>query len=597
MSIQARHQLPGLSRGGHSDDRSTAILREAAGDFCALLSRDGRLSRISGRGLAFLGCEGQGAIELRLPDLVVAAEHERLAAACRRCFDDGEDVSMQLEVLRSLLDPVRVALSLHRIAPDAVLVLWRDVALVSGLRAALRQSRDSDALTGLAQRDAFAAMVLAAARDADDPSARRLLVIDFVGWPSLRRALGRAASDAAIAQLARRLDTVLRGFEPLTYSLRVARLQEARMATMFDADGETLEAVLAALQQRLAEAVATDFMSFVPRPRIIVVLLDRIDADRIEGVDPLERAESALEVRMAHVDATPVQVKLSEFALMSGPVLCRALTGAFINGEFDLAWQPVFAVARPVEGAAPGRLGPASMHAFRIELRWVHDGMQVPTTDFVPIAAASGLLGQLSTWAMRVVGATLSQWAQAGTKVRCIAPMTAAQFAQDDLVPSLGAALDRFALPRDDLYIEVDARTLAADPAFAERRLGELRDAGFRMAACGIGAPGGSITDLARWPLALALLDPGCFARAADDEAAGRVAVALLRLLAALGVEVVATGIDDEAQWQWLLAQGAGGEWTCLAAGDALGAAMPAAQAGEWLMPAPAPARAEVAPA
>ncbi len=598
MSIQARHQLPGLSRGGASDDRTTAILRESAGEFCAELSRDGRLQRISERGLAFLGCEGQGAPDLRLRDVVVAAEHDRLDKACRRCFDGGEDVSVQLQVLRSLLDPVAVALSLHRIGAEVALVVWRDVALVSGLRAALRQSRELDGLTGFAHRDAFAAMVLEAARNADDPSARRLLVIDFAGWPTLKRALGRAASHAAIAQLAVRFAAVLRACAPIADSLQLSRLDDARLAACFDADGPTLDGVLASLGRSMPEPLATDYMSVVPRPRLVVVLLDRIDADRTDGGDPLERAEAALEARLRQIDTAPLQVKLSEFALMRGPVLCKALTGAFINGEFDLAWRPVFALdAGATSGPAANPPGPASLYAFKVELSWIHDAMRVPPDDFMPIAAASGLLDRLAAWAMRVVGASLGQWAAAGTQVRCILPMTREQFAADGLLDALSAGFSATGLRREQLHLEVEAASLAADPEFARRRLGELREAGFSMAVNGIGAIGSAFAEVARWPLALATLDAGCLARVADDPGAGRVAVSLLRLLSALGADVVAAGIDDETQLRWLLGEGAGRDWPCLAMGDALGGAMSATQVGDWLghpvRPAAAPADAD----
>ena len=574
MPIHERHQFSGFARANAIDNSAMSLLRETAGDFCADVARSGRLSAISARGLAFIGCEGQRSVELQLSDLVVAADHAAMQDALIRCLSEGVDVRLQVRVLHRLLDPVQAELVLRRTGAEVALVIWNDVTRIASLQLALRQLRDVDQLTAFYHRDAFTERVIEAAGKAEEAEGRYLLVVDFHGWPTIKRALGRIEEANAIRQIAERVRAFVSSQHGAGDPPDLARLADARFAALVQSDDASLDALLAALKGQLALPLASGSMTFSLRPRMVVLWLDKVPNPGSGRIDPLEGAEAALDARLEQIESHPVRLKLSEFALLRGPALCKALNGAFVNGEFDLAWLPVFEI---------GQDGDRRMHSFRIELQWVHDGLQVSPADFLPLASASGLLRDLTSWAMRVVAAKLPEWKREGIETRCIAPLMRGHFAQRGLVEGLGRRFDEAGLDKSSIFLELDAATLGADPDFAQRRLTELKEAGFQMALKDAGGAASAIADLARWPLALVTLDPACMSGVHEDPARATLGLGILQMMAGLEVPVVAAGIDEEAQWAWLLSKGAGREWPCLITGAFAGEAMTAARAGEWL--------------
>lgn len=566
MPIVQRHQLQDPAFATEREAQVVLALRELAGDFCADVDAAGRLRRVSRRGLRFLGCPPDAAPELNVADVVHGEDAPAALAALARCFGDAvqglQPLRVPLRVLRHLVDPVATTMTLQRIGREQALVCWQDEETVRGLKAAVRSLRESDLLTGLLGRDAFAASL----SQAPAASSAHLLLVDAADWPATMRVLGRAAASEAIVEAAGRIAQSLGGTRLLNGERRIARLEEMRFAAWLEGEPAAVERAAADLLRVLGQPVATGLMPVGLSPRVVLVALAggpdgaRGDSDKAPP-DPLAQAELVMDAALARRDAGPVTVRLGELPRSRSQVLCRAMTDAFGNGEFEQRYEPIRQLH--VDPALRPLFGFAAL------LRWRREGGPVEPAEFLPLAQASGLRDSLESWSLRLAAARLRDWSDGAATFVGTVRIGDRQFDSPDFAQRVVQLAQESAIDPSRLVLAVPEATLMQDVPRAETRLADLRAAGLRVAIDDFGADRSALPELARLPVSLIRLHPRFLAGVPDDVTACAIASGLLRICAEIGIETIACGVQTAAQLDWLAAEGcrfAQGE----AVGDAL---------------------------
>jgi diguanylate cyclase (GGDEF)-like protein/PAS domain S-box-containing protein len=216
----------------------------------------------------------------------------------------------------------------------------------------------------------------------------------------------------------------------------------------------------------------------------------------------------------------------------------NSLRHAIRRQEFTLLYQPQIRFA---DGALKG--AEALLYWDRPEQG------RTPPKDFIPLAEETGLIVPLGAWVLRTACAQLGAWRRAGDRaLRISINLSARQFQQPDLSTLVADALKASDLPAECLDLEITESAAMQNIEQAVAIMTELKRIGVRLTMDDFGTGFSSLSNLKRFPIDTLKIDRSFIAdmtRDSRDEAVVRAAVALAR---GLRLQVVAEGVETEAQ-------------------------------------------------
>jgi len=223
----------------------------------------------------------------------------------------------------------------------------------------------------------------------------------------------------------------------------------------------------------------------------------------------------------------------------------KALTEACQRGEFMLAYQPQLSL---VTGELVGT---------EALLRWNHpkEGLRGPAS-FVPIAESTGLIAEIGEWVIGEVASTLGSWQSEGRARRLGFNISPRQLDRADFFRSLRRAFDDEGVPLSSVELEFTetAAMKANDAVVAE--IAALRNDGARIAIDDFGTGYSNLARLRALPIDRVKLHPSLIADIESSEKARVIVQAVMKLIAGLGCEIVAEGVETSVQADILRAMG-----------------------------------------
>ena len=217
---------------------------------------------------------------------------------------------------------------------------------------------------------------------------------------------------------------------------------------------------------------------------------------------------------------------------------------ALERGEFALHYKPKVSVAT-------GRI--SGMEAL---IRWNHPARGlVPPLDFIPFLEESGLIIKVGEWIIRTACEQAAQWEKLGLEyVRIAINLSAWQFQAEGLVAMLKENLSRHALPSGAIEVEITESLLMQNPENAARIMRKIRELGIVVAIDDFGTGYSSLAYLKHFPVDYLKIDRAFVQGLPDDESDVSICKAVLNFAAALGIAVVAEGVETIAQANFMLA-------------------------------------------
>ncbi len=408
------------------------------------------------------------------------------------------------------------------------------------LLATVRHQSLHDALTGLPNRVLFARSLEATLRQAGPGVGTCVLFCDLDSFKRVNDELGHAAGDELLRQVAQRIRTQVRGGDV------VARLS-----------GDEFAVALVGTQEE-ALIVAGRVVSALEQPF------------RLEGRDV--RVTTSVGV-CAHVgpDGRGDRILAAADQAMYGakqrgrnqvvvaddpergpvvPSLEAELAEAVTTGQLRLFFQPLVGV----ESTGCAVRGAEAL------LRWAHPrlGLLAPAS-FLPLAEETGLITDLDLWAVDAACAALADEAgpTAGA-LRVAVNLSCTTLIDPRLVPTVSAALARHGLDASRLNLEIVESSALRDLPGVLDAMTRLRELGVRMALDDFGTGYSTLAWLHSLPVDQIKIDRSFVARLHTDPASLAVVRAVLALAHELGLEVVAEGVEEEAQLAALREAGCG---------------------------------------
>ncbi|MBH3368950.1 EAL domain-containing protein [Pseudomonas carnis] len=222
--------------------------------------------------------------------------------------------------------------------------------------------------------------------------------------------------------------------------------------------------------------------------------------------------------------------------------LLQDLRNALEQGQFRLHYQPKFDA---VSGLAVGA---------EALLRWEHpqQGLLMPAT-FIALAEKTGLIIPIGEWVLDEACRQMSLWYTQGYEHwRIAVNLSALQFCHAGLVNSVAAALERHQLPANSLTLEITETTAMSDADASMTVLQQLSDMGVDLSIDDFGTGYSSLMYLKRLPANELKIDRGFVRDLEHDSDDAAIVSAIVALGQALGLRIVAEGVETDAQQSFL---------------------------------------------
>ena len=386
-----------------------------------------------------------------------------------------------------------------------------------------------DPLTGLANRAAFRDQTARAIeRHRRDGAEVMVISVELQGLRSTQASHGHVVTGLLLNHVAHQVESSVRPADT------VARVGEGQFAVLSESP-EAAARMAARISRRLGDSVVLGAQKVLTDVRIDV---------RVAGAsgtpDPLPGRSVASTWR-----PDPQRSSAGSPGSRPGGTWCSelgpGLEGAAGRGELHVYYQPIV-------GLATGH-----PEGFEALVRWDHPELgRLEAAEFIDLAEQSGAIVPIGAWVLRLACHQAHQWRKTfGRELTMSVNLSARQLRDPGLVGQVETALREANLDPSALVLEITETATAQDAELVYSRLGELRELGVRLAVDGLGtghvSPAGLRLPVARLKIARPLI-AGLVGSGAGDF----VVASVINLAHALGVEVVAEGVETVQQLERL---------------------------------------------
>ena len=420
------------------------------------------------------------------------------------------------------------------------IVVLRDRAAENFAEQHLRMTMLSDDLTGIPNRLAFTEHLEEVI--AEDPASTAVLIINVDRFSRINESLGTTVGDEFLIAIARRLTACVRDRDC------VARFGGDEFAIMLPhlRDMGTANEVIDRIHEKLEDpftlsggelyATATIGLAYATVGQTAEELLHQADyaLRSAKGSGGQSAVETYTERDHSH-----------EIGLFHLEVELRR---AIERDELQLAYQPLV------------DLTTGEMVGVEALSRWDCEGRgPVPPGDFIPLAEESGLIVPLGRQALFTACEQLAFWRReipAARNLHVAVNVSGVQLRRDDIVATVGAALENAKLPGEALKIELTESAIVREPERVREVFHKLKALGCQIAMDDFGTGYSSLSYLQTFPIDVLKIDQSFVAGMLENEDSQNIIDAILSLSRALHMSTVAEGVETELQMRALKAAG-----------------------------------------
>ncbi|MFZ4516060.1 MAG: EAL domain-containing protein [Acidimicrobiia bacterium] len=394
-----------------------------------------------------------------------------------------------------------------------------------------------DPLTGLPNRALFLeVLTLALARIRRMRTAAAVLFLDLDRFKVVNDSLGHDPGDQLLSAVAARLQGAIRPGDVL------ARFGGDEFTILCDLSGPEAEQQAVQVAERLIDVIHQPFS----------LAGDEVFLGASIGIALASTGDEKPEALLRDADAAMYRAKergkgrweLFDEAMRASAMrrleLENALHRALERNEFRVFFQPLLDITT---GACVGAEG---------LVRWQHpERGLVPPGDFITLSEETGLITAIGAWVLDAACAQAAEWLaqrRPGAPFAVSVNLSARQLAQADLVDQVAAALARHDIPASALCLEITESVLMEDAEWAIGSIRALRNLGVKLSIDDFGTGYSSLGYLKRFPVDSVKVDRSFVDGLGSDPEDSAIVAAVISLGHALGLQIVAEGVETEQQ-------------------------------------------------
>ena len=385
-----------------------------------------------------------------------------------------------------------------------------------------------------------------------------LLLIDLDRFKVINDTLGHSAGDELLMEVSRRLRSCVRHSD---------QVMESSLEAMGSRSHRTLEAVgrlggdefVALLpevaDERDAERVAKRILDLMREPIFVGGQECFVTASVGIALYPRDGATMADVLRNADVAMYAVKSGGRNSATLYSPMLAGKgrekleletdLHKALEREELVLHYQPKIDVRS------------ARMIGAEALMRWRRGGQLVPPGDFIPLAEETGLINPFSEWAIREAARQARLWQESFGFAESIAVnLPSRLFERTDLVEHIHNAVNAFGVPHHSIQLEITETGLMKELQSVIPALHRLNEIGVEISIDDFGTGYSSLAYLTTLPISELKIDRSFVRDLGLTPASKAIVTAIISLARALGLRVVAEGVESLRQMEALHKEG-----------------------------------------
>ncbi|HXV37943.1 MAG TPA: EAL domain-containing protein, partial [Myxococcota bacterium] len=428
-------------------------------------------------------------------------------------------------------------------ATEQVVAVFNDMTERKNAEEVIARQATYDLLTGIPNRALFIDRLSQETLRCDQSGQGvALIFIDLDDFKKVNDTIGHAAGDETLRITAQRIKQSIRAIDTAArvggdeFAVIVPRLHDA-------VDAE-------AVAQRILAAMAVPMR--VQGQDVLTTASIGISvypADSADDSELLRNADIAM-YRSKKSGGNSIEFftqEMNERALRRIQVESH-LQGALENREFEVHYQPIV------------ELPDGRMVGVEALLRWHSPELgTVSPSEFIPIAESTGSIVAIGAWALETACRQVKSWQDAGwTDLRVAVNFSPREVDRGDAIKSISDALNRSGLAPEHLEIEVTERVLLDDVERAGSTFGRLKDLGVRLCVDDFGTGYSSLSYLRNYPFDVLKIDRAFVYDAVSHESGVPLLRAIIAMADSLGLDVIAEGVESEAQVKLLSDLGCG---------------------------------------
>lgn len=402
-----------------------------------------------------------------------------------------------------------------------------------------------DDLTGLPNRVMFCDRLSEALSAANrHKTSTVILFLDLDRFKQVNDSLGHQAGNELLKEAAKRLTKQVRKEDI------VARLSGDEFAILLFHEKSHENAIYAAtiVAQKIISELSNHF--YIQRQEIFIgasigIAIYPEDADSVETC--LKHADIAMyeakkqgrnNFQFFHKDYIAETKNKHQLEL--------GLRNALLKDELRLYYQPQFSSrSRELWGA-------------EVLIRWRQGQTKmIPPGYFIPVAEEVGLIIPIGKWILETACAQQKRWLNDGYKIQQVSVnISARQFMDPKFIDIVEEALSKANLEANHLELEITESMLIGDTRKIELQLNRLKKMGIKLALDDFGTGYSSLSYLKNFPIDILKIDQSFIRELTIGSKDSRIACAIIDMGHSLGQKIVAEGVENEMQFNYLAQRG-----------------------------------------
>ena len=259
----------------------------------------------------------------------------------------------------------------------------------------------------------------------------------------------------------------------------------------------------------------------------------------------MSRADLAMYVAKQGGDGFVCFDSMLERSTDQGLSLLSDLRRAVDRNELTLHFQPKMKLPERTCGSVEALV------------RWRHPtrGM-IPPDQFIPFAEETGFIRNITCWVLESACATAAAWARDGRPLGINVNVSTRDLVSMDLPSVVAGVLARQGLNPALLCLEITESAIMGDPTLALASLSRLNEMGVRLSIDDFGTGYSSLAYLKRFPIGKLKIDRSFIQGLPADASDAGIVRAIVQMALALGMQVIAEGVETAEQEAYIIAQG-----------------------------------------
>lgn len=419
--------------------------------------------------------------------------------------------------------------------------LFSDLSTMRHTQEQLYYMAHYDSLTGLANRRHFLDRLKIGLEDARRTKERiAVLFIDLDGFKQVNDTYGHRAGDQLLREAANRIKNSLR------QSDTVARMGGDEFTAILPHLKNVQDSVVAAQKMiaRMGEPMLLEQREVLMSSSVGISIFpdDATEADSLLACADTALYRAKELGKNCHQFYSPELNKRAEEILSMKAKMRRGID----LGEFYVFYQP------QVEAGTGRAVGVEAL------ARWNSRELgAVPPDRFIPLAEETGMIHEIGELVLRLACRQARTWKEEGLPDLLVAVnVSAVQVRRSDFAGIAEAVIAAEGMPAGGLEIEITESTLLGDEEQVIQQLHRLKDLGATLAIDDFGIKYSSLSYLRRLPIDRLKIDSSFVRDLSSDKGSLAIAVSIIAMGHGLELEVVAEGVETEAQAAILAAKG-----------------------------------------